>query len=202
MQRQNQIYDTALALFPWCLLSLSALKGVFQTAGFSQKQLLSAHQTTGFHPKYLFYQWIAHNSGCRSNVRIEFRLQLSTVVMSRMVGFGNLLKTAALPLHIAQSAENICKDGIASCGGNAGQVSFLYSRTVGHTTGRINGKAVIVNINVYLTAQYQIITMDQRIDKRLENASFAVIRHFNAGICGLRENGWKSARAARRDRRR
>ena len=31
----------------------------------------------------------------RSNVRIEFRLQLSTVVMSRMVGFGNLLKTAA-----------------------------------------------------------------------------------------------------------
>ena len=86
--------------------------------------------------------------------------------MGGMIGFRDLLKTTALPLHIAQSAENICKDGIASCGGNAGQVSFLYSRTVGHTTGRINGKAVIVNINVYLAAQYQIVAVDQRIPTR------------------------------------
>ena len=75
-------------------------------------------------------------------------------------------------------------------GGNAGQVSFLYSRTVRHTAGRINGKAVIVNINVYLAAQYQIVAVDQRIDKRLKNASFAVIRHFYAGVSGFLPAGF------------
>lgn len=38
---------------------------------------------------------------------------------------------------------------------------------------------------MYLAAQYQIVAVDQRIDKGLENASFAVIRHFNAGVSGF-----------------
>ena len=36
-----------------------------------------------------------------------------------------------------------------------------------------------------LAAQNQIIAMNQRIDKRLENAPLAVIRHFNARIGSL-----------------
>ena len=106
--------------------------------------------------------------------------------MGRMVGFCDFLKAAALPLHIAQSAENIRKDGIEACGGNAGQIPFLYPRAVGHTTGRINGKTVIVNINVYLAAQYQIIAVDctsqQILDtnhKKIYNKNLSVIQlHF------------------------
>ena len=47
-----------------------------------------------------------------------------------------------------------------------------------------------LNINVYLAAQYQIVAVDQRIDKRLENASFAVIRHFYAGVSGFLPAGF------------
>lgn len=53
-----------------------------------------------------------------------------------------------------------------------------------------NGKAVIVNINMDLAAQYQIVAVDQRIDKSLENASLAVIRHFNAGVSGFLPAGF------------
>jgi len=38
---------------------------------------------------------------------------------------------------------------------------------------------------VNFTAQNQIITMDQRIDERLKNASFAVFGHLNTGIGGF-----------------
>ena len=41
-----------------------------------------------------------------------------------------------------------------------------------------------------LAAQYQIISVDQRIDKSLKNASFAVIRHFNAGVSGFLPAGF------------
>lgn len=81
----------------------------------------------------------------RGNIRVEFRLQLSTVVMGHMVGFRDFLKAAALSLHIAQSAENIRKDGIAARGGNAGQIPFLYPCAVRHTTGRIDGESVMLS---------------------------------------------------------
>ena len=78
--------------------------------------------------------------------------------MSSAVGFRNFLKAAALPFHIAQPSENICKDGVAARGGNAGQIPFLYPCAVYHTTGRIDGETVIVDINMNLAAQNQIVT--------------------------------------------
>ena len=62
---------------------------------------------------------------------------------------------------------------------------LLYPCAVCHTTGRIDSKTVIVNIDVNLATQNQIIPMDQCIDKRLKNASFAVVWHLNTGICGF-----------------
>ena len=105
--------------------------------------------------------------------------------MSGAVGFRDFLKTTALPLHIAQPSENICKDGVAAHGGNAGQITLLYPCAVFHTTGRIDSKTVIVNVDVNLATQNQIIPMDQCIDKRLKNASFAVVWHLNTGIGGF-----------------
>jgi len=121
----------------------------------------------------------------RAGIRIEFRLQLVAVIVSGAVGFRDFLKAAALTLHIAQPSENICKNRIAARGGNAGQIPFLYPCAVCHTSGRINGKTVIVNVDVNLAAQNQIIPMDQRIDKRLKNAPLAVVGHLNTRIGGF-----------------
>ena len=105
--------------------------------------------------------------------------------MSGAVGFRDFLKAAALPFHIAQPSENIFKDGGAAHGGNAGQITLLYPCAVFHTTGRIDSKTVIVNVDVNLATQNQIIPMAQCIDKRLKNASFAVVWHLNTGIGGF-----------------
>ena len=69
-------------------------------------------------------------------------------------------------------------------------IAAMQPCAVCHTAGRIYGKTVIVNIDVNLAAQNQIIPIDQRIDKRLKNASFAVVRHFNAGVSGFLPAGF------------
>lgn len=112
----------------------------------------------------------------RACIGIEFRLQFVTVIVGGTVGFRDLLKSTALAFHIAQSTENIGKDGIVACGRNIGYISFMYPCSVCHATGRSNGKAVIVNVNMDFVAQNQIITVEQRIDQSFKNA------YFNTGI--------------------
>lgn len=48
---------------------------------------------------------------------------------------------------------------------------FLYHS---HAAGRVNGKSVIININVNFASQYQIITVDKRIDKCFKYTSLTL----------------------------
>ena len=110
--------------------------------------------------------------------------------MGGTVGFRDLLKSAALTLHVAQSAENIGKDGIAAGGGNVGYIPFLYPCAVCHATGRSNGKAVIINVDMDFAAQNQIVTVDQSIDESFKNASLTIIGHFNTGVGSFLPTGF------------
>ena len=51
--------------------------------------------------------------------------------------------------------------------------------------GEVDGKTVVINVDMDFAAQNQIVTVDQRVDEGFKNASLAVIGHFNTGVGGF-----------------
>ena len=92
----------------------------------------------------------------------------------------DFLEPAAPTLHKVHAAENISDDWIAAFGRHIVGVQILHNGTVKHTARRIYLHTVIKNVNVYLAANFHIVTVDQRIDKGFMYRLFWILRHFHS----------------------